>query len=66
MSQNQTDTTRRRTAQRPVDDRRRRRIPTPDDETDAPLVPDLGRPGRVDTEPYRPDPLDRMLMRDAE
>lgn len=74
MSQNQTDrpTNRRRTDRhtpRRTEDRGRtsvRRIAAPDDETDAPLVPDLGRRGGTDTEPYRPDPFDRMLMEDAE
>jgi len=70
MSQNQTDrpTHRRRTA-RPTPrrtDGRARRIATPDDETDAPMVPDLGSRGGADTGTYRPDPFDRMLMEDAE
>lgn len=70
MNQNQTDATRRRRtdtrSKPPRTDDRGRRIPTPAVETDAPLVPDLGRPSQADTDTYHPDPLGRMLMRDAE
>lgn len=50
--------------------RPRRRIDTTlasRDETDAPLVPDLGRRGRpTERGPRRPDPFELELMEDSE
>jgi hypothetical protein len=70
QTQTQTDrpTNRSRTARRTSrhTDKRDRQTTAPDDETDAPLVPDLGPHGGADVELYRPNPFERTLMEDAE